>query len=101
MKVQESSVLSVVPPSEVVSDSSAHGFIAPNPVEEEIIVIEHMIPTINPALIIDEENATFDPASLIGVKLCVEDKEKLIKMKPCQPPESILSARKKKKTGHP
>ena len=37
-----------------------------------------------------------DPALLVGMRFSVEDKEKLCKSKPCQPPESVLSERKRK-----
>lgn len=63
--------------------------------EDTIIIEQCMLPR-NPALVNDGENETTDPALLVGVKFSIEDKEKLCKSKPCQPPESVLSERKKK-----
>lgn len=125
MAVQESfiPVASVVSSSEIVSDASAHGHMrlldehderdcndsftnfetdhlstvsvsVPNPTLKEIIIMKHTFLK-NPALIIDEENVTFDPASHVDTWLSMEDKEKLLKTKPYQPPESVLSVRKK------
>ena len=49
-----------------------------------------------PAIVNEAGNETNDPALLVCMKFSIEEKEKLFKSEPCQPPESILSERKKK-----
>ncbi|CAB4015347.1 Hypothetical predicted protein, partial [Paramuricea clavata] len=68
----------------------------PNRVEEDTIIIEQCMLRRNPAIVNDGGNETNDHALLVGMKFGIEDKEKFCKNEPCQPPESVLSERKKK-----
>ena len=63
---------------------------------EYTIIIEPHILQRNPAILNKAGNETNDPTLLVRMKLNIEEKEKLCKNEPCQPPESILSERKKK-----
>jgi hypothetical protein len=120
MDAQESAVSGVATASEFDPDSSAEfndsrfrdritDFETGHPVlnealntsiqnrgEEDTIIIEQCMLRRNPAFVNDGGNETNDPALLVGMKFGIEDKEKLCKNEPCQPPESILSERKKK-----
>ncbi|CAB4011234.1 zinc finger MYM-type 1-like [Paramuricea clavata] len=68
----------------------------PNRGEEDTIIIEQCMLRRNPAFVNDGGNETNDPALLVSTKFGIEDKEKLCKNEPCQPPESVLSQKKKK-----
>ena len=67
----------------------------PHQSEENTAIIEHHMVQRNPAILNEAGNETNDPALLVGMKFSIEEKEKLCKNEPCQPPESVLSERKK------
>ena len=78
-----------------VPDEALHASIPRRGEEDTTIIEQHMVQRI-PAILNEAGNETNDPALLVGVKFSIEEKEKLCKSEPCQPPESVLSERKKK-----
>ena len=66
-----------------------------NWIEEDTLITEQRMLPINLALANDEMNKIIDPTLLVGMKFSIEDREKLCKKRHCQPPESVLSERKK------
>ena len=49
----------------------------------------------NPYITVEKNVDTTDPATLVGLKIRIDGKDDLVRMNPCQPPESILSKRRR------